>query len=167
MATPRNADYIKDYNRRTFLRILRTAPTTRASIVKATGLSRTAVSLIADELLDEGFIEEMDGAPENARKKKNSSYLRMREGHNFAVGAYLNRDGCTAGIVDICGEVAAKRRLHLSGFRASEKLDPLADAVNDMIRESGIAPERITGLGLSAPGPLDEKKRADTEPAAL
>ena len=96
MATPRNADYIKDYNRRTFLHILRAAPTTRSSIVKATGLSRTAVSLIADELLDEGFIEEMDGAPENARKKKNSSYLRMREGRSFAVGAYLNRDGCTA-----------------------------------------------------------------------
>lgn len=49
MATPRNADYIKDYNRRTFLHILRAAPTTRSSIVKATGLSRTAVSLIADE----------------------------------------------------------------------------------------------------------------------
>ena len=157
MATPRNADYIKDYNRRTFLHILRAAPTTRSSIVKATGLSRTAVSLIADELLDEGFIEEMDGAPENARKKKNSSYLRMREGHSFAVGAYLNRDGCTAGIVDICGEVAAKRRLHLSGFRAGDKLDPLVDAVDDMIYESGVAPERIIGLGLSAPGPLDEK----------
>lgn len=157
MATPRNADYIKEYNRKAFLRILRGAPTTRTSIVKATGLSRTAVSLIADELLDEGFIEEMEGAPENAPKKKNSSYLRMREGNTFAAGVYLNRDGCTAGIVDICGNVVAKRRLHLSGFRVGEKLDPLADAVADMISESGINAGHIIGLGLSAPGPLDEK----------
>ena len=109
----------------------------------------------------------MDGAPENARKKKNSSYLRMREGRSFAVGAYLNRDGCTAGIVDICGEIAAKRRLHLSGFRAGDKLDPLVDAVDDMIYESGVAPERIIESRTLGSRTSRRKKRTDTESAAL
>lgn len=154
---PRNADYTKEYNRKLFLRILRTLPSTRIKIAKQMGLSRTAVSMIADELLADGMIEETMEAPNEESKKKNAVFLRLKKRRLFAVGVYLNRDGCTAGIIDICGEVFAQRRLHLTGFRISEKLDPLAEAIEEMLQETGISADKLIGIGLSAPGPLDGK----------
>ena len=154
---PRNADYTKEYNRKLFLRILRTLPSTRIRIAKQMGLSRTAVSLITDELLADDIIEETTEAPNEESRKKNAVYLRLKKNRLFAVGVYLNRDGCSAGIIDICGDVYAQRRLQLSGFRISEKLDPLADAIEKMLGEAGIDKSKLIGIGVSAPGPLDGK----------
>ena len=56
MSTPRNAEYTKLYNKKTFLRLLRAAPLSRAEVARRMGLSRAAASLIAEELLRERFL---------------------------------------------------------------------------------------------------------------
>lgn len=52
---PRNADYTKEYNRKSILRILRHNAMSRAELARATGLTRAATSLIVDELLKGGI----------------------------------------------------------------------------------------------------------------
>ena len=58
MSAPRNAEYTKLYNQKTFLRLLRRAPLSRADIAREMGLSRAAASLIAEELIRDGLVTE-------------------------------------------------------------------------------------------------------------
>lgn len=149
----RNAEYTKEYNRKMFLRLLRMAPISRAEIARRMGLTRAATSLIADELMGEGLIEETTA---NATSRGRTPVpLTLRHDAGYAVGVYLNRDGCTAGLVDMCGVVLTKERLHLEGTENREKLDILAEAIEGMQRRMNIPKEKMIGIGVSAPGPLD------------
>lgn len=149
----RNAEYTKEYNRKMFLRLLRMTPMSRAEIARRMGLTRAATSLIADELMGEGLIVETTA---NAtRRGRTPVPLTLRHDAGYAVGVYLNRDGCTAGLVDMCGMVLTKERLHLEGTENREKLDILAEAIERMQRQMNIPHEKMVGIGVSAPGPLD------------
>ncbi len=149
----RNAEYTKEYNRKMFLRILRTSPMSRAEIARKMGLTRAATSLIADELISEGLIEETTASATS--RGRTPVPLTLRHDAGYAVGVYLNRDGCTAGLVDMCGTVLAKERLHLEGAGNWEKLEILANAIDAMQRRLQIPGEKMVGIGVSAPGPLD------------
>ena len=149
----RNAEYTKEYNRRMFLRILRTTPMSRADIARRMGLTRAATSLIADELMSEGLIEETTASATS--RGRTPVPLTLRHDAGYAVGVYLNRDGCTAGVVDMCGTVLAKERLLLEGTGNWEKLEILANAIDAMQRRLKIPQEKMVGIGVSAPGPLD------------
>lgn len=149
----RNAEYTKEYNRKLFLRLLRIAPTSRADIARKMGLTRAATTLIADELLSDGVIRETQA---NATGRGRTPVpLALREDAGYAVGVYLNRDGCTVAIVDICGNVLLKQRLRLEDSESGEKLDVLSQSIVKMLRRTGVPTEKLVGVGISAPGPLD------------
>lgn len=149
----RNAEYTKEYNRKMFLRILRTTPMSRAEIARKMGLTRAATSLIADELMNEGLIEETVASATS--RGRTPVPLVLRHDAGYAVGVYINRDGCTAGLVDMCGLVLAKETLHLEGTENQERLDILAEAIAAMQQRLQIPKEKMVGIGVSAPGPLD------------
>lgn len=149
----RNAEYTKEYNRKMFLRLLRMSPMSRAEVARRMGLTRAATSLIAEELLSEGLIEETTAAV--TRRGRTPVPLVLRHDAGYAVGVYLNRDGCTAGLVDMCGEVLDQEQIRLEGSGDREKLEPLVNAIAQMLRRSGISHEKVVGVGVSAPGPLD------------
>lgn len=149
----RNAEYTKEYNRKMFLRILRTTPMSRADIARRMGLTRAATSLIADELMCEGLIEETTASATS--RGRTPVPLVLRHDAGYAVGVYLNRDGCTAGIVDMCGLVLAKERLRLEETEPRERLNILAEAIAAMQKRLQIPKEKMLGIGVSAPGPLD------------
>lgn len=150
----RNAGYTKEYNRKLFLRLLRQEEMSRAQIARATGLTRACTSLIADELLQEGIVEE--SAPVSTQRGRAPIPLQLRGNAGYAVGVYLNRDGCTAGIVDMRGRVLEQERIRLDEqLPAAQKLPPLVEAVNRMLQTTGVEREKVVGVGISAPGPLD------------
>ena len=78
----RNAEYIKQYNRKLFLRLLRNAPLSRAQLARRTGLTRATASLIADELLREGLVEEMPGMA--IKRGRTPTPLTLRAGAFYA-----------------------------------------------------------------------------------
>ena len=149
----RNAEYTKEYNRKMFLRLLRVEPMFRAEIARRMGLTRAATSLIAEELRQEGLICETVSTEK--RMGRTPVPLMIAPEAGFAIGVYLNRDGCTAGVVNMCGQVLSKKRLRVGDGVEHEKVAPLIDAIHHMVDETGILREKIVGVGVSAPGPLD------------
>ena len=149
----RNAGYTKEYNRKMFLRLLRQRALSRAEIARQMGLTRACTSLIAEELLQEGLVEET--APAAAQKGRTPIPLQLRAEAGYAVGVYLNRDGCTVGVVDMRGGVLCQKRIRLEGDPDGQKLETLISAIRTMVRESRAPWEKLVGVGISAPGPVD------------
>lgn len=152
----RNAGYTKEYNRKMFIRLLRREPLSRAEIARRMGLTRAATSLIADELLSEGLV--METAATTHQLGRTPVPLALRPEAGYAVGVYLNRSGCTAGLVDMCGNVLCKEKLRIGDGIAHEKVAPLVSCISRMLADTGIPRERLVGVGISAPGPLDGER---------
>jgi len=150
----RNAEYTKKYNRNLFLRLLRMEPMSQAEIARKMGLTRSAVSLITDELIREGFIIQSETSASGRGRPPVS--LALVPTAAFAVGINLNRDGCYAGLIDICGNIHARERIQLE--KTSDKLSAVEAAICRLLKVSGIAQEKLVGIGVSAPGPLDGEK---------
>lgn len=136
-----------------FLRLLRAEPMFRAEIARRMGLTRAATSLIAEELLEEGLIRETVSTEK--RMGRTPVPLMISPEAGFAVGVYLNRDGCTAGLLNMCGQVLAKERLRVGDGIEREKVAPLVQDIRTMIAECKVPRGKIVGVGVSAPGPLD------------
>lgn len=150
----RNAEYTKKYNRNFFLRLLRAESMSQAEIARKMGLTRAAVSLITEELTQEGFVVQAEsGASGRGRPPV---LLSLIPDAAYAVGICLNRDGCYAGLIDICGNVRAKEQIRLEAN--ADKIAALEKAVRRLLETSGVAPEKLAGIGISAPGPLDGEK---------
>ncbi len=147
----RNAEYTKKYNRNLFLRLLRIESMSQAEIARRMGLTRAGVSLITDELIREGFITQSEASASGRGRPPMS--LSLVPDSVYAVGIYLNRDGCFAGLIDICGNVHTKERVQLEA--TSDKLSAIEETIRRLLKASGIPVGKLAGIGISAPGPLD------------
>lgn len=151
---PRNAEYTKEYNRKLVLRLLRGAPHSRADLARAIGLTREGISLIVDELLAEDVLRELP--PVAGGRGRAPLPLELRPDAYCAVGVYLNRDGCQVGLTDIGGTVLDSRTLALDAKVTQEgKTDALAETVREVLAACSVPPERIIGIGVSTPGPIN------------
>lgn len=146
--TARNTDYIRQYNRNMILRLLRIKAMSRSELARKMGVTRAATAKIADELLQEGYISVAEGS----RVGRSSAPLVLRGECAYAIGVYLNRDGCSVGVVDISGNVLVQTKLQLTG---DDKIDTLASSIGQMIQQQKLPHDKIVGIGISAPGPLD------------
>lgn len=150
----RNAEYTKEYNRKLVLRLLRQQPMSRAEIARQTGLTRACTSLIAAELLNDGLVRELE--PVAGQRGRTPTPLMLCGSAGYALGIYLNRDGCTAGVVDMLGNILAQERVRMDN--EGERFKLLTDAVDRLLEKSGIPMEHFCGIGISAPGPLDGER---------
>ena len=147
----RNADYTKKYNRAQILRLLRYHPMARAEIARQTGLTRASTSLIVADLLAEGLVYETE--PVASQRGRTPTPLTLSNNACYAVGIYINRDGCTAGVVDVGGNILMQERIRLDDEQ--EKMELLSRSILEMIQKVGVPMNKFCGIGISAPGPLD------------
>ncbi|MBO4939262.1 MAG: ROK family protein [Oscillospiraceae bacterium] len=145
----RNADYIREYNRKAVLRLLRRNPMSRAQLARDTGLTRAATSLIADELLSEGVLMEL--SPKSSGRGRCAIPLAVSPDRYLALGVFLSRTGCCAGLCDFSGNLLCRRPLELTD-------DPVEDIVRTLeeLLET-VDRSKVVGIGISSPGPLDTK----------
>ena len=87
---PRTADYTKEYNRKAVLSMLRRSSMSRAELARATGLSRAATSLIAEELLKDGIVMELPPQFDRWHGVEISAILSQA----LDLPAYLEHDVC-------------------------------------------------------------------------
>lgn len=144
---PRNADYTKEYNRKAVLRILRHNAMSRAELARATGLTRAATSLIAEELVKDGIVTEL--APQSVGRGRSATPLALRSNCYYALAVDLSRTGCSVGLCDMAGNVLQSRKI-------PDQEDLLGAMIAELkAMQESVERGRILGIGISSPGPLD------------
>lgn len=98
-----DAQEIRRLNRRAILEGLRKGPLTRADLSRLTGLAKSAVSRLVDELLQEGLLEE--GAFTSPALGRPGTLLHLRPRARFALGAEIGVEGTVLLALDWRGEV--------------------------------------------------------------
>lgn len=141
---------------------------TRADVARHTGLSRTTVGSIMDELLKEGFVREGDAqrAAFSGGRRVIPVYFNAAAG--CILGVVLGRNHLTILIGDLAANVLKERTRPFETSRGAEVCLPrLVDELRSFVAEQRIAWSKLIGIGLAVPGPLDVNLQRPASPPLL
>lgn len=158
---------LADYNQAVILDLIRRRPgSSRAELQRDSRLASQTISNITRRLIDSEMIRE--SAPSDATRGRPSIPLTVNGAGAFAVGAHLDPARLTVVLLDVAGEVRHRRQLRTPRANDPDDITALIAASTDrVIRESGVDRERVLGLGLAVPGPIDARAGVVLDPPQL
>lgn len=149
-----NAASMRDSNRKLILNLLRLDPMSRADLAEKTHLTRASITLIMDDLIADGLVEEVSTIESDALGRKRTR-LALCHNARFAFGVSLHRRRCYVGLSDLYGDTVHEVDFPTEGFSWSDITDKIVNEIINIKNQSCIPDEKILGIGVSAPGPVD------------
>ncbi|MGI6778570.1 MAG: ROK family transcriptional regulator [Acetivibrionales bacterium] len=159
-----NQSTIKSNNKSLVLKILNSAgQSSRAELSRITGLTKTAITNIISELLEEGIIFETGTQASSSGRKP--ILLKISKNALFSVGVYISRDFVYTNIVNLEGEVL-KEYKHALDIIENEKsfLAGIFQSVDAVLSGFGTEMKKILGIGVASIGPIDVKNGIILDP---
>ena len=131
----------------------------RAEIARATGLSRSTVSSIVADLIENGVVSEEAGATGVAHGEgggRPSVLLSLDPSVGLAVGVDFGHTHLRVAVSDLAHEILAEEGNGLDvDHSAEEGLTIAAGLVTSVLKDAGVKKERVLGVAMGLPGPID------------
>jgi predicted NBD/HSP70 family sugar kinase len=154
MLSGTNLEYTRSYNQRVVLEAIRLfEPVSRAEIARHTGLTIQTVSNIVGELVERGVVEA--SSRRFGRRGQPALEITLNPEGAFSIGLHLDRDHFTGVLVDLRGQVHQQMHHELDFPTPDEALPLLRRSVQHLIAARALQPERLWGIGLGLPGPIE------------
>ncbi|MBB4889942.1 ROK family transcriptional regulator [Streptomyces netropsis] len=153
METPGSQSSLHRANLERVVRAVRMAGSlTQAEIARSTGLSAATVSNIVRELKDGGTV---DVTPTSSGGRRARS-VSLSGDAGIVVGVDFGHTHLHVAIGNLAHRVLAEEAEPLDvDASAAQGLDRAEALVKRLIATAGISPEKIVGVGLGVPGPID------------
>ena len=155
-----NATSMKEKNKKLILHIISQKECSRADISRITGLTKAAVTMIIDELISEGYVEEYTSDYVGVGRKP--IYLKLRENSAYAIGVNITRKKYEVGIVNLCGDIVISEEFAIA--KPKEAIDKIKATISEQIKATDIENEKILGIGITTPGPVNYKENTILNP---
>lgn len=126
------------------------SPISRADVARSTGLTRTTVSDVVDQLLADGLAEEAGRGPSTGGKAP--ILLRVPDDARHLIGIEVGDRSLTGAIVNLRGEVRRRIEVPLDGRDGEQALGRLDDLIEELLAGDASA---ILGIGIGTPGLID------------
>ncbi len=138
----------------------------RVELAELTGLSPQTLTNVTRRLGEEGLIVEAGRVISGPGKPRTILTLNPRS--RFAVGVHLDPAVDTTVVVDLAGEIVATLESPppVTGDHPA-LLEGIARSVDDVVAASRVDRDRILGIGVAAPGPLDTVAGSLLDPPLL
>jgi len=152
-----NLPAVGGYNQKVVLDVIRrtSGGLSRVELAEATALSAQTVSNVTRKLLADGLIREA-GTSTGGGVGKPRTILQLEARGRFAVGVHLDPSVITLVMLDLAGSLVTHSRMPApSAVSSEDTMDSIAAAVESLIVASGVSRDRIVGVGVAAPGPVD------------
>lgn len=158
---------LADFNQAVVLDVVRRSPgVSRADLQRASGLSSQTISNITRRLIDDRMITE--SAPGSGARGRPSIPLVANGDGAFSVGVHIDPARLTIVLLDLAGAVRRLRQLRTpQATNPPEVTALIAATVDSLVGESGVDLDRVLGLGIAAPGPLDVQSGLVLDPPQL
>ena len=138
----------------------------RVELAQIVGLSPQTISNISRRLLDQHLI--VEAGKEGSGPGKPRTILRLNPGGMFALGVHLDPAVTTFVVLDLVGSVVQHSRIKTPGGNdPGAVISTIAAELAKLVEESGVDQEKIAGLGVAAPGPIDLDNGTVVDPPLL
>ncbi|WP_369264553.1 ROK family protein [Streptomyces sp. R35] len=138
-------------------------PMSRYELGPATGLSSGSISNVVAELVADGLVEEAGSVDSDGGRPR--TLLRVVPGSGHMIGVDVGETRVRVELFDLTLTELARteRPLERQGYEADRPLKPqeydvdvivghIRDGIAEVLAETGIAPERLLGVGIGVPG---------------
>jgi predicted NBD/HSP70 family sugar kinase len=154
-----NQQLLKDINRMALVRHLCAHPgLSRADLATAVGLTKSTVSLLVRELLEEGWLAEREIVATGDLGRRPTP-LFIDPSRLLLLGVEVGIDAVRVVATTLTGEVLARTMAsHGAGKSARSGITTVANALLKLRRQLDEAQHRIVGIGIGLPGGVDEAR---------
>ena len=159
---------IADYNQTVILDAVRRSSegVSRVELAEATGLSAQAVTNIVRQLISADLITEGKRAP--IARGKPRTLLNLNPGGQYAIGMHLDPAVITYVVLNLVGEKLAHARFTTPAHPDPQEITATSAArIEELIAEAGIDRDKVVGLGIATPGPIDVDRGVIVDPPNL
>ncbi|MFF9512258.1 ROK family transcriptional regulator [Streptomyces sp. NPDC014727] len=159
---------MSSFNQSVVLELIRNASSgiSKAEIAARSGLSDQTVSNAARRLLADRLI--IEAGTQVRGRGKPPVMLRLQPRSRFAVGVHLDPAVVTCVLIDLAGEVVARRCLRAPLTAAPDEAVPaIAAEVRTLISDARIDGSAVVGIGVASPGPIDAAHGVILDPPLL
>lgn len=145
-----------DLKRRNRMQILKTireyGPISRVDVASALEITRAAVTIITNEMIEEGVLIEIGEAPINAeklQKGRRKILIDINVNSRFALGATVDEKEVSVGLTNLNSEILDKSSMVIDDRTTSKDIiNYIIKASNTMIENSALTKDKILGLGV-------------------
>ena len=154
---------MRESNRRLIVDLIRKKPLSRADLARAMGLSRAAVTILTDSLIEQGII--INGEAVKSDSGRRPTLLHLNPNAFISIGVDLCREGCEIMLTDFSGKEISKKQMNF--------LDNAEKTVSLICEEITLALANtsnraaILGLCICTPGPIDSAKGLILNPSGF
>lgn len=117
---------LKKRNRMQILRVIReSGPISRVDIASSMKITRAAVTIITNEMINEGVLYEVGEAPvslENLQKGRRKILIDINENFKFAFGASISDELICVGLTNLNGKIMDKTNTKITENMTAEDI---------------------------------------------
>jgi predicted NBD/HSP70 family sugar kinase len=145
-----SSEVARDINRRIVLNLIRTRqPLSRADLARVSGMQRSTISLIVEELINEHWV--LEGPTSRLPRGRRPTSLRLNE-DRVIIGVDIRPTQTTVALADVNGKFSLQQMMDTPA-------DPRAGVAGIVERIQAIIrsahAKKIEGIGISLPGRFD------------
>lgn len=149
-----SSEDVRDNNRRIVLNLIRRhQPLSRADLARMSGMQRSTISLIVDQLLDERWI--LEGATGRLPRGRRPTFLHLNN-DRVIIAVDIRPTRTTVAVADVNGKIAQQRALETPPDPRTATTH-IARHVRALINAS--KDKKVEGLGVSLPGRYDHRRQ--------
>ncbi len=126
------------------------SPISRAEVARTTGLTRTTVSEVVDQLLTDGLAEEIGHGQSTGGKAP--ILLRVPDEARHLIGIEVGDRSLIGAVVNLRGETRLRREVPLDGRDGEQALGRLDSLIEELLATED---RPILGIGIGTPGLVD------------
>ncbi|MUV37047.1 Glucokinase [Lentibacillus sp. JNUCC-1] len=143
----------KKLNKRLILNCIRSHPLIyRSTISKKLNLSKPTVSALVDELIEEGWINELDKTEDHLKVGRKPIQLSFNEKAGFVVGVDIGGSGVEIALSDLNGTIYDQRVIDTQASLQVGLLHVIHDTVHLILKDARISAGEVLGMGIGVPG---------------
>src|ERR1043166_355898 len=145
-----SSEVVRDINRRIVLNLIRTRqPISRADLARVSGLQRSTISLIVEDLVNEHWV--LEGPTGRLPRGRRPTFLRLND-DRVIIGVDIRPTQITVALADVNGKFASQEVM-ATPADPQVAVDSLIDRVQKLARASH--GKKIEGIGISLPGRVE------------
>ena len=150
--------FVREFNTSVVMDYIRLyAPISRAELAVRTGLNRSTITLIINELIDRGFVQET--ALQDSRIGRPGMLLQFDPKGGFAIGVEIGVDFLVVIVTNFVADILWSRRVPIGPGTDRYAMMELAENIISQAFEYGQASGlRPLGIGVGIPGLVDARQ---------
>jgi predicted NBD/HSP70 family sugar kinase len=149
---------LREINRMALVRVVQRVPgLSRAELAKETGLTKSTVSLLVQDLVDEGWLFESDVQATGAIGRRPTPLFL--DGNRLAmIGAEVSVDSIVVLTVSLSGEVINGTSEPLANTQPADVIHRLAQLISSLVDQARADGRSLLGVGDGVPGAVLDRQ---------